>query len=254
MNKSLYFGLYIWICLLLVACHPTVPELKPQHLENEVHRLTNVHRETLGLPPLKPLSQLKNIARAHSLDMVRRQYFEHNSPEGQTPESRLSTGYAEAVIMYSGENLAQHSQDGLDATQLAEELLRLWKASPDHAPQLIAPEFAYLGVGAAQDEKGVVYVTQTFAGLVAQLLTPIPAEVNTHDSLNLRFEFLAPFASPDLSAFLHTRNGKGPIPVRWEDHQHFQVRIPTERGPGQYRLRLGQGARFFEKDYTVQVR
>lgn len=254
--------------LLVVGCQRPTPRLDLQALESEIHRLTNLYRESQSLPLLKERAELQRVARTHSEDMVSRQYFEHNSPDGETPDQRLSRGFSEAVILYSGENLAQHSQDDLDATQLAETLLRLWKASPDHHPQLVAPTFDALGVGAAQDEKGVVYATQTFAGLLARLTHSLPDSVNTQTPLSLKFEFLGSFEPTELSAFLHTSNGfariegpgglfyqgKGPVPIVWTDDTHFSVRIPTELGPGQYRLRLGQGNRFVAKDYTLQVR
>ena len=254
--------------LLVMGCQRPTPRLDLQVLETEIHRLTNVYRESQSLPPLKARAELQRVARAHSEDMVQRQYFEHNSPEGESPDQRLSRGFSEAVILYSGENLAQHSQDDLDASQLAETLLQLWKASPDHQPQLVEPAFDALGVGAAQDEKGVVYATQTFAGLLANLTHPLPEHISTQTPLNLRFEFLGSFEPTELSAFLHTSNGfariegpggvfyqgKGPVPIVWEDDTHFSVRIPTELGAGQYRLRLGQGNRFVAKDYTLQVR
>ncbi len=258
----------LWMGLMVMGCQRPVSRLDLQALETEVHRLTNIYRESQSLPPLKERAELRRIARAHSEDMVKRQYFEHQSPEGETPDQRLSEGFSEAVILYSGENLAQHSQDHLNASQLAETLLELWKASPEHHPQLIAPTFDALGVGAAQDENGVVYATQTFAGLLATLTSPIPDTVSTQTPLNLKFEFLGAFEPTELSAFLHTSNGfarvegpggvfyqgKGPVPIVWEDDTHFSVRIPTELGPGQYRLRLGQGQRFVTKDYTIQVR
>ena len=253
--------------LVLSACHKEVSPLNLKALETEIHHLTNALREERQLEPLAPLEILDTIARKHSQDMADRDFFEHINPEGLAPHDRLLAGLPNAINSYAGENLAQHSQEGLDSSALAAELMRLWIASPDHLTQLVAPEFRQLGVGVFQDEVGVVYATQTFANLVVQLDQTLPAHVSTQTPLHLSFTFLGSFPRQELTAFLHTNNGfsriegpngvfykgKGPVPIHWIDETHFEVRIPTELGVGRYRLRLGQNERFFEKDFTVDV-
>lgn len=263
-------GFCLWVStllLLLSACQKEVTPLNPKALEIEIHQLTNVLRKERELEALSPLASLDTIARKHSQDMSDRHFFEHTNPEGLEPHDRLIAGLPDAVNRYAGENLAQHSQDGMDTSALAAELMRLWIASPEHLSQLVAPEFRHLGVGVVQNETGVVYATQTFASLVAQLREAIPTHINAQTPLRLSFTFFNSFPRQELSAFLHTSNGfapiegpngvfykgKGPVPIHWIDEQHFEVRIPTELGAGRYRLRLGQKERFFEKDFVIDV-
>lgn len=268
-SPQLWRKLLFWVVTLtlLSTCHTTVPPLNISALEAEIHQQTNQLRAEQQLEPLQSLDMLSTIARAHSKDMSERQFFEHINPDGLAPHERLSNGLPEAINMYSGENLAKHSQDNFDTSALAAELMRLWIASPDHLAQLTTPEFRHLGVGVFQDDAGVVYATQTFATLVAQLTEPIPATVSTHTPFRLSFTFLAPFDRQELSAFLHTNHGfariegpnglfykgKGPVPIQWLDNTHFEVRIPTELGPGRYRVLLGRNGRFFEKDFVIEV-
>jgi uncharacterized protein YkwD len=265
--------LWVQALLLLAAlamfntCQHKVSPLNLSALESELYERTNTLRKEQELTPLQPLEMLSTIARAHSEDMSKRHFFDHINPEGLAPHERLLAGLPDAVNMNSGENLAQHSQDRFDTSTLAAELMRLWIASPEHLAQLTAPNFRHLGVGVFQDEAGVLYATQTFATLVAQLTEPIPASVEASKPFSLSFTFLEAFPREELSAFLHTSNGfariegpsgvfykgKGPVPIEWLDNTHFKVRIPTELGAGRYRIRLGQNGRSFEKEFVVDV-
>lgn len=260
----LQFSTLLWV---LSACHKEVAPLNLNALETEIHQLTNVLRKERQLEPLQALDALSAIARNHSKDMSNRHFFEHINPDGLAPHDRLLAGLPDAVNRYAGENLAKHSQDNLDTPALAAELMRLWIASPEHLTQLIAPEFRHLGIGVVQNEEGILYATQTFATLVAQLNEPIPTTITSQTPLHLSFTFMGGFPREALTAFLHTSNGfariegpngifykgKGPVPIQWIDDTHFKVRIPTELGTGHYRLRLGQNERFFEKDFVVNV-
>lgn len=253
---------------LFSTCQPETSLLNLSALETELYQRTNTLRQAQQLPPLQPLEILSTIARAHSKDMADRRFFEHINPEGLAPHERLMAGLPNAVNMYSGENLAQHSQDNLDTSALATELMRLWIASPEHLAQLTAPDFRHLGVGIFQDEAaGILYATQTFATLVAQLTETPPEIVAVNTPFSLSFTFFEAFPREELTAFLHTSNGfspiegpngvfykgKGPVSIKWVDNTHFTIRIPTELGAGRYRLRLGQNGRSFEKEFVVNV-
>jgi uncharacterized protein YkwD len=45
-------------------------------------------QQNTGLPLLYFDTTLNNLAQTHSVDMVRRKYFNHNTPEGLTPQDR----------------------------------------------------------------------------------------------------------------------------------------------------------------------
>lgn len=68
----------------------------------------------LDATPRQPVAmnaKLSAAARAHSQDMLARDYFEHDSPEGVTPFTRMTNaGY---VFITAGENLAWRGTTGL---------------------------------------------------------------------------------------------------------------------------------------------
>ncbi len=70
------------------------PIISKTELEKQIHSLTNQYRTQNGLMVLTWDDKLSNIARSHSQDMASRDYFSHDSPEGQDPTDRgTSQGY-----------------------------------------------------------------------------------------------------------------------------------------------------------------
>lgn len=63
-------------------------------LEQKIHDGINLQRQNQGLTPLVYDIKITDVARQHSQDMVARNYFEHDSPEGVTPAQRgINAGY-----------------------------------------------------------------------------------------------------------------------------------------------------------------
>ena len=63
-------------------------------LEAEIHSLINNERQSYGLAPLEYDTLLAQIARAHSVDMAARNYFNHTNLEGLGPTERAkAAGY-----------------------------------------------------------------------------------------------------------------------------------------------------------------
>ncbi len=257
---------FLWFFFLLLSC-ASPPEIAVSQLNQEVGQLTQDFREAQGLSSLEVLPELSEVALRHSQNMREQDFFDHVDPEGRTPFDRLQAQLPTYFIVTSGENLALQSQDGMNASELAGHLLQLWQDSPEHRLQLTGADYRHLGVGITRTENNVFYATQVFAAVLARLLTPIPETVSTEKPLTLRFQFYDAFPRTELTAFVHTSQGfariegpngrfyrgKGPVPIRWSDDHHFSIDVPTQLGRGQYRLRLGRGARFFEKDYIIRA-
>lgn len=118
--------------------------------ELDVLRLTNDIRArgaTCGgtayapAPPLKWNDRLAHAARNHALDMGKRSYFEHTTPEGVRFSERVTAaGYAWQTV---GENIAAGY-----ATPAS--VVDGWLKSPGHCVNLMNPAFTELGVGRAQ--------------------------------------------------------------------------------------------------------
>ena len=89
-------GLWIALCLspLTVRVSRAENHDAPRFatLEASLHESVNAVRSDWHLIPLKRLTELDRVARDHSLDMARRNYLAHLSPEGVNPVDRLHGG------------------------------------------------------------------------------------------------------------------------------------------------------------------
>lgn len=105
--------------------------------ELEMLELVNKERAKVGAPPLVADETLRQVARAHSMDMWKRQYFAHENPDGLDPFDRMELGGAE--YRTAGENLALAR-----TTERAHEGLM---NSPGHKRNILDPEFRRVGIG-----------------------------------------------------------------------------------------------------------
>ncbi|MEM9455107.1 MAG: CAP domain-containing protein [Myxococcota bacterium] len=117
-------------------------------LEAQILDLTNTARQagqdcgTAGVfPPAPPLTAdpaLRCAARVHALDMDARNYFSHNSPEGETPWDRMNNaGYS---WMSAAENIAA-------GNVTAESTVQQWLDSDGHCANIMSASNTELGVG-----------------------------------------------------------------------------------------------------------
>lgn len=108
-----------------------------------VRARTNAERAKAGLPPLIDSPDLDRAAQTHAEDMLRRGYFEHESPEGKTVRQRArSQGYDWRAI---GENIAL-------GQLTVDEVMDGWMKSPEHRANILDPDVRDLGVGLALGE------------------------------------------------------------------------------------------------------
>lgn len=129
--------------------------------------LINRERTRRGLPALARSAQLASAALAHSRDMVERGFFEHETPDGRTPQDRIrATGWGRGTSSSTGENIAWGS--GEEATPAA--IVAQWMASAPHRADILRPAFREIGVGIALgapagrgSRPGATYTT-TFGG------------------------------------------------------------------------------------------
>ncbi len=101
--------------------------------------LANAHRESVGCGPLLWHERTAEVAQAHSTDMVERDFFAHQNPDGESPFDRLR----EAGIAWSGgagENIAW-------GYPTAAAVLAGWLGSPGHRANLENCGYSHHGVG-----------------------------------------------------------------------------------------------------------
>jgi uncharacterized protein YkwD len=105
--------------------------------------LINAQRRRHGEPPLGQNGLLQNAAELHSLDMAKRQYFEHVDPDGVAPDARIvQAGYPPILV---GENLAW----GELAQSTPANIVSLWMKSPGHRANVLEPGYREIGIGMA---------------------------------------------------------------------------------------------------------
>ncbi len=110
--------------------------------EQQMFQLVNQERVKQGLKPLQWDDQLRDVGRAHSLEMFQMGYFAHNSPVSGTPFDRMRA--AGIKFMLAGENLAYAPN-----VQIAHEGLM---NSPGHRANILRPEFGKIGIGVIKSE------------------------------------------------------------------------------------------------------
>jgi uncharacterized protein YkwD len=105
--------------------------------------LVNRERARRGLPKLRKASRLAKAAARHSRDMVRRGYFDHDTPEGRTPSERITAaGYRASS---SGENIAWGSGDYATPRSVVGQ----WMKSKGHRANILRSGFRETGMGVA---------------------------------------------------------------------------------------------------------
>jgi uncharacterized protein YkwD len=109
--------------------------------------LINQARADHELGKLRAKTALEHAAAAHSRDMVKRDFFSHDSPTGSTPQQRIDrTGYLAGAHGWAiGETIAWGS--GTYATPAS--IVRGWLKSPGHRAILLDGRYRDLGIGIA---------------------------------------------------------------------------------------------------------
>ena len=157
------------VCLALImawaqspgARVPTAGISYPYELERAIFRYTNEVRQKNGFSPLTWDNSLRDVARGHSADMLVRNYFAHDTPEGRTPHQRIVAAYRSPLSM-TGENIwMSKNRTPTDFRQLARIIVDNWMSSPGHRTNLLNPKFTDIGVGVATNGSEI-QVTQAF--------------------------------------------------------------------------------------------
>jgi uncharacterized protein YkwD len=114
--------------------------------------LINRRRATHGVRPLRVNGPLMRAARGHSIDMVGRGYFSHDTPQGVSPFTRmLHAGYAaKRRACALGENIA--AATGPFSTPAS--IVRMWMNSPGHRANILSPTYRDTGLGVAYGYPG----------------------------------------------------------------------------------------------------
>lgn len=138
-------------------------------LEQLMHRLINATRQHhlpgwVGTAQLTWHPALAAVSRQHAVDMLRRQYVAHVTPEGITAAQRLrhqGIGYVAC-----GENIgivygrAAHSERAV--YDIHNAFMRQPRSLTNHRGNLLNPIWTHVGIGIAHNPDGALVATQNF--------------------------------------------------------------------------------------------
>jgi uncharacterized protein YkwD len=110
-----------------------------------------------GLPPFEWDADVCRMARSHSENMSRLNFFSHVTPDGLRIRDRAR---AVGILAYKvmGENIA-YNQGYEDPGAFAVER---WMASEKHRANILSTEFRAMAIGMYVAPDGSVFLTQTF--------------------------------------------------------------------------------------------
>ena len=134
--------------------------------------LVNRERAENGESPLQPNAQLQQAAQGHTESMVDEDYFEHVSPNGDTPLSRMIAAgyiYSSQVGYEVGENIGW----GTLWLGTPDAIVAAWMASPGHRANILDARFRDTAIGVsphapaalAHGQAGAIY-TQDFGVVI----------------------------------------------------------------------------------------
>jgi uncharacterized protein YkwD len=109
--------------------------------ESQVLVLLNDVRHEHGLSALAGSAALRGAAREHSADMLRRGYFQHNSPN-ESFDKRIRRHLASPLV---GENIAW----GTGSYGTPAGIVKMWMHSPAHRQIILMPTLHRVGLGVA---------------------------------------------------------------------------------------------------------
>ncbi|GAB2772059.1 CAP domain-containing protein [Streptomyces daliensis] len=112
--------------------------------EAEVLSLVNQERAQAGCKPVTADSELATLAGDFSEDMARLGFFDHTSPDGQSPWDRAEE---QGIDDLGGENIARGQAN-------AQSVMDSWMNSPGHKANILNCDYRTLGVGAHFAEGG----------------------------------------------------------------------------------------------------
>lgn len=203
-----YVALVIIVKLLvtgfLFISYPSPAELSAIISSNMIN-LINKSRVEAGVEPLQENSYLAESATVKGDDMISRDYFSHDSPEGKRPWQWINRG--EYDYVYAGENLAM---DFISAEVVHSAFLK----SPSHRKNILNPKYQNIGIAVVSGEmngRPTILLVEFFGTqrrdlntlasasptpepteIIEESAEPIPTEIVELDSPEIAGEEIAP--------------------------------------------------------------
>lgn len=205
-------------------------------MEWKMLKLLNKDRKAHGLRPLRMQQDLREVARRHSKDMAKKDYFEHENIQGQTPFDRLSDARVTDVI--AGENLAKIKGHKNAVKQAEIGLMN----SPSHRDNILHKDFNTVGVGIIKAVDRAYYFTQNFALREVVFTKKVPHKTTKKKGLRLTGDIFGDVLrlwyhtkrheneeKPLKEGVIEVKNGKFDFAIPFEDTGIFYVFLYVNR-------------------------
>lgn len=149
-------------------------------MEWKMLKLVNKDRRRHNLKSLQMQQDLREVARKHSKDMARKDYFEHENTAGQTPFDRLEEARVTDIV--AGENLAKIRGFKNPVVKAEIGLMN----SPGHRANILNGDYNTVGIGIIKSVDGSFYYTQNFASRDLVLIKKIPHKTTLKKGLRIK--------------------------------------------------------------------
>ncbi len=231
-------------------------------LEKAIIALTNNERSRRGLSPCIMDEQLADVARMHSADMLKRDFFTHDNPDGLGPNDRVKKGYP-TLLGGVGENIAflENYPDG----ELAKRFVTNWMNSPGHRANILKADYKSMGLGIAREGRRVM-ATQLFADPFAIFKSLPPSTIPYGRELVLEFSSVIPtpelfvsvqFADAEAKYYIDSRSyyvGSAKIKPQSLGRGNYRFSLKLEYGRGVYRVNITRGNYLYGGGISISVR
>lgn len=167
----------IGVCLLvnnLLITHPSVLGVSSDLSSQSFLSQTNIQRVSNKEASLSLNPQLTQAAQDKANDMVKLNFWSHDSPSGETPWQYIAAAgynYQEA-----GENLAYGFSN-------ASQVVSAWMNSPEHRQNILNSSFSNVGFGVASSTDFLNQGPETV--VVAEYAEPAPTGTVTNIAFNV---------------------------------------------------------------------
>ena len=129
-------------------------------VREEIVERTNALRRENGLPALTMDDDLMAAAQVRAEEAAANLAYRHERPDGSDNDTVLQ--HTGTLLM--GENMGMKDLSGQSLDKLAELQVDSWEQSDGHCRNMLHTIYHSMGTGVAQDEYGMYYIVQIFAG------------------------------------------------------------------------------------------
>ncbi len=200
--RSLLLRFLVAACILLPLVE-SIAEQTPQvrektrleEVEWQLYKLVNGERVREGLTPLLEERMLVEIAGDHTMDMLERDFFAHENPDGDGPAERVGRKHRTIVGGVTENIWTRIRTEDTDSAALAAEVMYGLMNSPGHRRNILTPELTHMGFGVYSSSglaglKKKVMATQLFGAIRGYIDKPVPESFSRNQTVRFRLRNL----------------------------------------------------------------